>query len=148
MWIYQYRNICRGGKTTLLSRFSIQPIAVNAKIKHPTYWMPPKSALEQFVKLINCQITYLFMLGKPDAKLPDFSSLGPFQKDSGGNIAYDLGPEVGINNLNEVLSDSYENLKHAINQAKKVRKRKSLPTHCTPKKKKKPMTTPMVSTLK
>ncbi|KAJ8316578.1 hypothetical protein KUTeg_005868 [Tegillarca granosa] len=110
-------------------QFSIQPIAVNAKIKHPTYWMPPKSALEQFANLMpNYQTFY---------------HLGHSKKDSDGNIAYDFGPEVRINNLN----DSYKNLKHAIKQAKKVRKRKSLPTHCTPKKKKKkPMTTHMFKT--
>ncbi|CAC5362524.1 unnamed protein product [Mytilus coruscus] len=49
-------------KSELLSLDEVRQISIKPPgkpIKHPKLWMPPKSALKQVLKLINCQIAYL-----------------------------------------------------------------------------------------
>lgn len=126
-------------------QLSIQPISTMARTKHPTQWMPPKSALLQVAKLINCQIAYLFSVGNPNSKLPDFLTLGPFKKDVDG-LSYDLGPDVKIDNVQEILTIPIDDLKSSVGVAKLSKRKRKLSTPSTPQSKK--ISRPLVSTLK
>ena len=71
--------------------------------KHVQKWLPPRSVLLKFVKLIDCQIDYLFTLGHHEATLPDFVAKGCLLRDNFGNIYYDFGGEAKFSNKEDLL---------------------------------------------
>ncbi|CAG2244896.1 unnamed protein product [Mytilus edulis] len=86
----------------LLSLDEVRQISIKPPgkpIRHPKLWMPPKSALKQVLKLINCQIAYLLTTWKHDAVLPDFQKDGCLRKDASGNVHYDFGKDARIEKL-------------------------------------------------
>ena len=44
------------------------------QVRHPTSWMPPRSALLKVIQLVNWQLAYLLSVSKANANLPDFST--------------------------------------------------------------------------
>ena len=96
--------------------------------------MVPKSALLQFIKLINCQIQYLLTAWKHDAPLPDFIGSGCLMKDAEGNIQYKFGSDIRIGTREDVLTLPEDDIK--ILYSKKGKKKRQRSANNTPTKEK------------
>ena len=68
--------------------------------RHPQSWMPPISGLKLLAKLIQCQIDYMLTAWSHDALLPDFLSYGCIMRSDAGEITYDMGPDVHVDDKN------------------------------------------------
>lgn len=82
--------------------------------KHPTSWMPPRSALQQLVKLINCFIAYLTTSMDPSAFLPNFLQMGCFEVDKDGIVKYDFGNEVHTKRPEDLLTYTEDEMKRLM----------------------------------
>ncbi|XP_071123996.1 uncharacterized protein [Mytilus edulis] len=110
-------------------------------------WMPSKSALLQFIKLINCQIQYLLTAWKHDAALPDFIGSGCLMKDSEGNIQYNFGSDIRIGTREDALTLPEDDIKILYSKKGKKKKRQrsayNTPTKEKEGKRKAVMSTPI-----
>lgn len=118
----------------------------NKDFKQPTAWMPPQSALFKVIQLINCQIAYLLTVSKPDAPLPNFMSYDCLRKDIKGNVLYDFGEDVKVQNLQSLLTYTEDDLKAIIHNAAKSRKKRPRSTATTPVKPRREKRRPLMST--
>ncbi|CAG2249135.1 unnamed protein product [Mytilus edulis] len=113
----------------LLSLDEVRQISIKPPgkpIRHPKLWMPPKSALKQVLKLINCQIAYLLTTWKHDAVLPDFQKDGCLRKDASGNVHYDFGKDARIEKIEDQLCIDEKVLKGKMDEASSCTKRKRI----------------------
>ncbi|VDI71124.1 Hypothetical predicted protein [Mytilus galloprovincialis] len=113
----------------LLSLDEVRQISIKSPgkpIRHPKLWMPPKSALKQVLKLINCQIAYLLTTWKHDAVLPDFQKDGCLRKDASGNVHYDFGKDARIEKIEDQLCIDEKVLKGKMDEASSCTKRKRI----------------------
>ncbi|XP_052082348.1 uncharacterized protein LOC127720000 [Mytilus californianus] len=110
-------------------------------------WMPPKSALLQFIKLINCQIQYLLTAWKHDAVLPNFIGSGCLMKDSEGNIQYNFGSDIRIGAREDALTLPEDDIRILYSKKGKKKKRQrsanNTPTKDKKGKRKAVMSTPI-----
>ena len=93
-------------------------------MKNPQKSMPPVSALERIVCLINSQIEYLLTVCKPESDLPDFLSNGGMRQTNEGKVVYDLGPDVHYNKDSDILTKDEQQLKQKLSVARIVQSRK------------------------
>ena len=93
--------------------------------KHVQKWLPPRSVLLKFVKLIDCQIDYLFTLGHHEATLPDFVAKGCLLRDNFGNIYYDFGGEAKFSNKEDLLVLNERELSQKLNMLMQSEKKKT-----------------------
>ncbi|XP_045196479.2 uncharacterized protein LOC123551536 [Mercenaria mercenaria] len=117
--------------------------------RHPTSWMPPPSAIESLIKLLNCQLEYMFTVWDHSAELPTFLGRGCLIKDENGDVSYDFGAGCRTDNKEDLLIIDENCLLDKIKLCKRSQKRcvsidtpeknatrKRRPVMSTPKKKK------------
>ncbi|XP_067660602.1 uncharacterized protein [Haliotis asinina] len=95
--------------------------------RNPNLWMPPKTALQKIVKLINCHIQYLMTVWNHEADLPDFIASGCLTKHKEGAIEYNLGPDVHCNEVEKLLGKSEREMERVMRDARKQRNKRSCP---------------------
>ncbi|CAC5385478.1 unnamed protein product [Mytilus coruscus] len=115
-----------------IRQLSIKP--PNKDLKHPQNWMPPKSALQQFGKLVQCQLDYFGTIGSHDASLPNFISEGCLSKLDDGSIQIDLGSETFIQDRKSLITIEENTLNEKLRECQQSEK-KSRATHSTEREK-------------
>ena len=121
-------------------QISVQP--PGKPVRHPKLWMPPRTALLQLKKLIDCQIAYLLMAGKHDADLPNFLKDGCLKKDVAGSVQFDFGENAKVDNVEDILVLDEKELKLKMINAATCKKRKRVADGTpvkNPRQKRKPM---------
>ena len=107
----------------------------NQSIKRPPQqWMPPKTALQQLCKVTQCQIDYLLTSWNHGADLPNFLDSGCLIKNDEGDVFYDLGPHIHIDDEANLLEIPEAELLDKIKSAKKVQRTKKRALVQTPQK--------------
>ncbi|VDI27325.1 Hypothetical predicted protein [Mytilus galloprovincialis] len=66
------------------------------EMRNPKSWMPPECALTKMAKLVECQPQYLAIVWKHDANLPNFLEKVCLVKDSDGNVGYNFGENIKV----------------------------------------------------
>ncbi|XP_052228711.1 uncharacterized protein LOC127842952 [Dreissena polymorpha] len=97
--------------------------------------MPPYSAVQSLIRLIDCQLEYMLTAWTHNAELPDFLGKGCLTKDAfTGNISYDFGKESYIDKIDDLLQIDEDLLSQKIGRGKKKAKSKRNLDNCTPQK--------------
>lgn len=86
--------------------------------------MPPETALQQLVELIDCQIAYLQTMWGHGADLPDFNATGCLIKHDHGATEYNLGPDSHCDKVATILKKTDEEVTCS---ARKERKKRPCP---------------------
>ena len=90
------------------------------EMKIPQQWLPPLSAIQKILCLIQSQLDYLLTVCKPEADLPDFIGNGGLRRTKEGDIVYDLGEDVRYNNENELTTIPEDVLQERIGHVSRI----------------------------
>lgn len=80
---------------------------VKTSLRNAKLWLPPESAMDRMVNLINLQME---TAGLPMATLPDFLKYDCLRKTSSGEVEYYFGPS------------GFENIEHLKGKMKRQQK--------------------------
>ncbi len=95
-----------------IRHLSVKPLKGNTR--EPQMWMPPESAVRQLALILECQLEYLLTAGFPGAPTPPFLEKGCLYKCADGTVEYNLGQNVHIDDISEILCKSPDALKRKI----------------------------------
>ncbi|VDH95105.1 Hypothetical predicted protein [Mytilus galloprovincialis] len=76
--------------------------------------MPPKTALQQLGKLVQCQLDYFETIGYHDASLPNFISRGCLSKLDDEYIQIELGSNTFIQDQKSLITIEENTLKETM----------------------------------
>ena len=116
------------------------------QVRHPTSWMPPRSALLKVIQLVNWQLAYLLSVSKANANLPDFSTYQCFRTGSKGIVQYNFGEDVKVENVQALFTLSEDDMKSLMSTASKARKKRPPSTATRPNKPRQRKRRPVMST--
>ncbi|CAC5398138.1 unnamed protein product [Mytilus coruscus] len=133
MYICLYKRMyCPSNlKNELLSLEEIRQLTIkppNKDFKHPQNWMPPKTALQQLGKLVQCKLDYFETIGRHDASLPNFISKGCLSKLDDGSIQIELGSETFIQDQKSLITIEENILKEKLRECQQSDNKKSRAT--------------------
>ncbi|KAH3835944.1 hypothetical protein DPMN_109313 [Dreissena polymorpha] len=65
--------------------------------------MPPYSAVQSLIRLVDCQLEYMLTAWTHNAELPHFPGKGCLTKDAyTGNVSYDFGKKSYIDEIDDL----------------------------------------------
>ena len=119
------KNYCPANlQHTKLTAEEVRQLSIkrpNKDFRHPQSWMPPMSGLKMVAKLVQCQIDYMLTVWCHESLLPDFKSYGCIMRSDAGEIIYDMGPDMHVEDKDSLLILSDTEMETAIGRAKVVK---------------------------